>query len=64
MSANGQLIPMKLPERVPLEKPGQAQDIANGLLFLAPDVLSYTTGVELVIDGGMTRGATPRWSLD
>jgi NAD(P)-dependent dehydrogenase (short-subunit alcohol dehydrogenase family) len=39
---------------------GQAQDFANGALFLAS---SYTTEAELVIDGGMTTGARPRWEL-
>jgi NAD(P)-dependent dehydrogenase (short-subunit alcohol dehydrogenase family) len=47
---------------VPLGRAGQAQDIVNGVLFLAPDASNYMTGAELVIDGGMTGGARPRWS--
>jgi NAD(P)-dependent dehydrogenase (short-subunit alcohol dehydrogenase family) len=47
---------------VPLSRAEQAQDIANGVLFLASNASNYMTGAELVIDGGMTGGARPRWS--
>jgi NAD(P)-dependent dehydrogenase (short-subunit alcohol dehydrogenase family) len=47
---------------VPLGRAGQAQDIANGVLFLASDASNYMTGAELMIDGRMTGGARPRWS--
>ena len=46
---------------VPLGRAGQAQDIANGVLF-ASDASNNMTGAELVIDGGMTGGVRPRWS--
>ena len=41
---------------VPLTRVGEAQDIANGVLFLCTDAASYITGQELVIDGGLTAG--------
>jgi NAD(P)-dependent dehydrogenase (short-subunit alcohol dehydrogenase family) len=41
---------------VPLGEPGQAADVAAGVLFLASDASRHVTGSELVIDGGMTAG--------
>lgn len=38
---------------VPLSRAGEAQDIADGVLFLASAASAYMTGAELVIDGGM-----------
>jgi NAD(P)-dependent dehydrogenase (short-subunit alcohol dehydrogenase family) len=41
---------------VPLGTAGRAQDIADGVLFLASDAARYVTGSELVIDGGIMAG--------
>jgi NAD(P)-dependent dehydrogenase (short-subunit alcohol dehydrogenase family) len=45
---------------VPIGKAGQAEDIANGVLFLCSDASGHITGSELVIDGGMTAGRIGR----
>jgi NAD(P)-dependent dehydrogenase (short-subunit alcohol dehydrogenase family) len=44
----------------PLGRAGQAQEIADGVLFLASDASRYITGTELIIDGGMTAGSVRR----
>lgn len=39
-------------QRVPLGRPGALSDIVAGILYFASDDAAYTTGAELVIDGG------------
>jgi len=45
---------------VPLGGMGTAEDVANGVLYLASDASRHATGSELVIDGGMTAGRVGR----
>jgi NAD(P)-dependent dehydrogenase (short-subunit alcohol dehydrogenase family) len=46
--------------RVPVGRAGRAQEIADGVLFLASDASRYITGTELIIDGGITAGSVRR----
>ena len=47
-------IAKKLLADVPLGRVGQADEIADAILFLASDESRYMTGGELVVDGGTT----------
>ncbi len=40
-------------KNIPMGRPGQPEEIANGALFLASGLGAYVTGQTLVIDGGM-----------
>ncbi len=42
-----------LSAQIPLERLGEAQDVANAALFLASDESSYITGQVLSVNGGM-----------
>jgi len=42
--------------RVPLQRIGEPNEIANASLFLASDEASYITGAELAVDGGWGAG--------
>lgn len=41
-------------DQYPLRKVGQAEDIANAVVFLCSDEASFITGHPLVVDGGLT----------
>jgi len=51
---NDPAVRQALIDHTPMGRLGTADDIANGVLFLASDESSWVTGSELVIDGGMT----------
>lgn len=38
--------------RTPMRRVGTAQEVTNAVLFLASDLASYITGVDLLVDGG------------
>jgi len=40
--------------QVPMGIGGEAWDVANGVVYLASDEAKYVTGIELVIDGGVS----------
>jgi len=42
--------------RVPLQRIGQPEEIAQASLFLATDDASYITGAEIAVDGGWSSG--------
>ena len=41
-------------ERIPIQRIGQPEDVAEVVLFLASDKSSYCTGGEYAVDGGAT----------
>ena len=40
--------------QVPMNRMGEAFDVANAVLFLASDEAKYITGTEIIVDGGLT----------
>jgi 3-oxoacyl-[acyl-carrier protein] reductase len=46
---------------IPLGKPGETDDIAAAVLYLACDAAKYVTGHILVVDGGWTAGYSRDW---
>ena len=42
--------------RHPMHRLGRAKEVAEAALYLASDASSFTTGTELVVDGGWLAG--------
>ena len=47
-----------LKDRIPLKRPGQPNDLNGAIVFLASDASEYITGQTLLVDGGISTGAT------
>lgn len=45
-------------DRIPLKRPGQPNDLDGAIVFLASDASAYITGQTLLVDGGISTGAT------
>ena len=46
-----------LRERIPVDRPGQPNDLDGAVVFLASEASRYVTGQTLLIDGGISTGA-------
>jgi 3-oxoacyl-[acyl-carrier protein] reductase len=53
-AAVGEVIMDLVKKNIPLKRVGDAQDIAEAVLFLASDSAGYITGQVLTVDGGLT----------
>ena len=45
-------------DRIPLKRPGQPHDLDGTVVFLASDASEYITGQTILVDGGISTGAT------
>ncbi len=54
--ASAAIADVVLPRFQPLQRVGTMDDIAHAALFLASDASSFVSGVDLLVDGGMSAG--------
>ena len=47
-----------LVDRIPLKRPGAPEDLEGAVVFLASEASRYITGQTLLVDGGISTGAT------
>jgi len=47
-----------LVDRIPVKRPGQPEDLDGAVVFLASESSRYVTGQTLLVDGGISTGAT------
>jgi gluconate 5-dehydrogenase len=47
-----------LVDRIPVKRPGEPRDLEGPIVFLASESSSYITGQTLLVDGGISTGAT------
>jgi len=47
-----------LRDRIPLKRPGTPADLDGAVVFLASESSGYITGRTLLVDGGISTGAT------
>ncbi len=45
-------------DRIPLKRPGEPGDLEGTVVFLASDASAYLTGQTILVDGGISTGAT------
>ncbi|MCX7046682.1 MAG: glucose 1-dehydrogenase [Candidatus Sumerlaeota bacterium] len=45
-------------DRIPMKRPGQPNDLDGAIVFLASEESRYVTGQTLLVDGGISTGAT------
>jgi 2-deoxy-D-gluconate 3-dehydrogenase len=45
--------------KIPVGRPGRAEDLVGAVLFLCSDAAAYVTGIDLPVDGGWTIGDAP-----
>jgi 3-oxoacyl-[acyl-carrier protein] reductase len=52
--ALGPMVQEEVKKRVPAKRLGEAEEVADAVLYLASDSASYITGQVITIDGGLT----------
>ncbi len=53
-ASNPERVRQGLARAAPMSRLGKPEEVANTILFLASDESSFTTGAELMVDGGLT----------